>query len=897
MNPDSLAGFASRVTDADPESRREALAALQEADEAAIGDELRALFAVAADADDSDHRHRALDVAYAVVEDALSSLDALPPALFASLTADETRIRASAVVRALNCSAATIEAALDADDPARRRAAAQYLQVVAVDETPFERLEALLADPDADVRAAAARALLRAIEREQCNDHFGVSQQSRDVLPSLIEATEDEGPRVRAAAAVAAGHVVLDEEVPSDRAATAARRLGRSLGDTDERVREDVTEFVDVHRPFEERAPVLVVLWYAVGVAEATVADTATPDTGGEEVEIPDRARVGGNYLPASDDPQCESAVEELIRLGWDPESPAPTAQRLIARIPDEYHEAVAASFDRIGDGVTRGVGVEHGATTLEAIAAAHPERTGEVVETLRECLPDESAAAPALASVATTAGRVDDVIADLRRTVETDPTPAAVDGLVTATGGGGTQSDVDALWQCADEVSHDRETRLTAASGVATLLERGAGSGGKVAAAGEPFTDLNALVDLLVSFLASPEEAERTEAATALGSIGAAETEAATPESADAAGVVDAFAASFGDGGDEEPLAVLAGAAPDRARDVVATLCSALSPGDDWRTLDRLDPVEEAIEVDPSVGTAAVADLAAAAQPWGTDRGRAKALDALAAVAESEPAAVADEVTSLTGLLTHRSERIRDAAATVVASVGAERPSAVPPSLRSLAETDRDDDRWPMGVLARDAPSVAEAAVDASLSASHWDGEAAARLLAQVGRTNRDVATDGTDWMADMLWGGVNVRSTASVVEALAPRDPSLAVRCVEPLAEHVTEGTPRWERGAAIEALAAVAEHRPEPVRVAVRNAVDRSLVAFRKDIYWQFEDDVEDLFAAAGLEADGSTGSNPAEDEGAPDDRDRGTNTTESGSDGGAAAFWETVDRYRR
>ncbi|MFC7195619.1 hypothetical protein ACFQL4_14935 [Halosimplex aquaticum] len=241
----------------------------------------------------------------------------------------------------------------------------------------------------------------------------------------------------------------------------------------------------------------------------------------------------------------------------------------------------------------------------------------------------------------------------------------------------------------------------------------------------------------------------------------------------------------------------MLAGAAPDRARAAVATLGAALSPGDDWRNFDRIDPVEAAIAVDPSVGTAAVADLAAAAQPWGIERGRAKALGALATVAESEPAAVADEAAAVAGLLTHRSERIRDAAATVVAAVGAETPESVPETLQSLAETDRGEDLWPMGVVARDAPAVAEAAVDASLSASHWDDEAIARLLAQVGRTNRDLATDGTDWIADLLWGSVEVQRIAPVVEALAPRDPSLAVRCVEPLAEHLTEGTPRWERG----------------------------------------------------------------------------------------------------
>lgn len=281
VSSDSLAGFAARVADAEPESRREALTALREADEAAIGAELHALFAVAVEADDPAHRRRALDVAYAVVENALSSLDALPPSLFAALSADETRFRAAAVVRGLNCSPSTVTDALDADDPGRRRVAAQYLRVVEIEDPPIDRLEALLGDPEVDVRAAAAKALLRAIEREQCNDDVSVAARYRDALAALIEATGDDDPRVRAVAAVAAGHVVvLDEEVPADRAATAARRLGRAVGDADERVRKDVREFVGLHSPFEERAPPSVALWYAVGLAERSTADAETNTDG-----------------------------------------------------------------------------------------------------------------------------------------------------------------------------------------------------------------------------------------------------------------------------------------------------------------------------------------------------------------------------------------------------------------------------------------------------------------------------------------------------------------------------------------------------------------------------------------------------------------------------------------
>ncbi len=892
MTPDSLAGFASRVTDAAPESRREALTALRDADEAAVGAELHALFAVATEADDPDHRREALDVAYAVIEDALSSLDALPPSLFAALSAEETRFRAAAVARALNCSRSTVESALDAEDPARRRAAAQYLRTVEVEDPPVRRLESLLADPEADVRAAAATALLRAIEREQCNDDAAIAQRYRDALPPLVEATEDDDSRVRAAATVAAGHVVvLDDEIPADRAVTAARRLGRAVVDADERVREGAREFVGVHDPFEERAPALVVLWYAVGLAERSATDV-----GNEIDEIPDSLRVEGRYLPLSGAPQSEAAVAELIRLGWDPETAAPTAQRLVARIAGEYRESVASAFDRVSDGITAGIGVGHGATVLEAVAAQDTELADAAIETLRECLPDESVAAPALADLATEAGRIEEVSADIRETVAVNPTPAAVEALVTATGEDGTLTDRDALWRCAVDESRDRETRLAAANGVATLLRRGGGAEADGAAGGREaaLDGVDALVDLLASFLASREESRRTTAATALGAIGSAETPALTPERSDTAAILDAFAASAADGdadaADEEPLAVLAGAAPDRARAAVATLGAALSPGDDWRNFDRIDPVEAAIAVDPSVGTAAVADLAAAAQPWGIERGRAKALDALATVAESEPAAVADEAAAVAGLLTHRSERIRDAAATVVAAVGAETPESVPETLQSLAETDRGEDLWPMGVVARDAPAVAEAAVDASLSASHWDDEAIARLLAQVGRTNRDLATDGTDWIADLLWGSVEVQRIAPVVEALAPRDPSLAVRCVEPLAEHLTEGTPRWERGASIRALAAVAEHRPEPVRVAARGAVDRSLVALREDVYWQFDDDVDELFAAAGIDAGGETDESDAES-------DRGEGDAEPVDDVDPAAFWATVDRYRR
>lgn len=526
-------------------------------------------------------------------------------------------------------------------------------------------------------------------------------------------------------------------------------------------------------------------------------------------------------------------------------------------------------------------------------------------METLRGCLPDESAAAPALADLATEVGRVGEVVVDIRESVATDPTPAAVEALVTAVGQNGTRNDLDALWRCAADDSRADETRLAAAEGTATLLERGVateerGSDGDGEGNGNTrFGGADALVDLLASFLSSPDESRRTAAATALGAVGAAETPAATPERSDAAAIADVFApnAPRADEGadDEEPLAVLAEAAPNRARDAVATLCSGLSPGDDWRNYDRVAPVEEAIAVDPSVGTAAVADLAEAAQPWGIERGRAKALDALATVAESEPAAVADEAAALAGLLTHRSERIRDAAATVVAAVGAEDPAAVPASLRLLAETDREDDRWPMGVVARDAPSVAEAAVDASLSVSHWDDEAIARLLAQVGRTNRDLATDGTDWLADLLWGSVEAQRIAPVVEALADRDPALAVRCVEPLARYLTEGTPCWERGNAIQALAAVTEHRPEPVRVAVRGAVDRPLAAVRDGVYWQFDDDIDALFAAAGIDA----GSEAAESDEETDEREAETNErgAETADDVDPAAFWATVDRYRR
>ncbi|QLH84217.1 hypothetical protein [Halosimplex pelagicum] len=834
-----VVGFAERVTGTTPDDRAAALAALREESPDALGAGLSALFRTAATADDPSDRRLALDAAYPVVAEVLASLDELPPALFAALDDEATRLHAAAVVRELDPRAETVRSALSAAEPARRAAAARYLEVVGRDDPLVEALEAALTDEAADVRAAAAGALCRAIERSQCNSDTTVPERLRATVPALADAaTADPDPRVRRDAAVAVGSVVMiDDEVATETVATGARAFGRAVLDDDERVRSAVLGVVDAQSDLAFRVPDPAVRLYAVGLAEAATEDAPAPE----------RARVDADAVAKRSAELPGSAVADLVERGWEAASPSPYARDLVAALATERPDAVAERAGRIRDGVERGVGVGAGARALDAVEPADGTAVDATFAALRGSLSSAPEAAPSVAERALDAGRADEVAEAVRRAVVAEPSPDAVEALVTLSAGsdGGTAA---TLFDLATDDAVDDDARLAAASGCATLLWRG----------DDPAVDATALVDVLAGFLATPDDGRRSTAADALAAVGRG---AADPDPA---------AAAFADGGaaeDDEPLAVLAEAAPSQAATVIEALVDGLVPGEGRNNTERLNPVVAAVDADPAVGTSALPSLLTAMGVTGADVGfaRVTAAEILETVATAEPAAVVPLAGDLPVLLADGCPSVRTAGAAALAAAGDADPDAVPERLRALSRVDRDDERWPMGVVVRDAPKLAERALADTLSFRPRDETETAEFVASIARSDRELATDAVEWVRDLLWAGVEVKSAAEFVGALAERDADLAARCAEAVAANVDAETPRWERRAAIRALAAVAEQRPEVVRAAFDGAVDESPAAYREAIFWQFEDDVDELFDAAGIGR--SAGSGTATD-GRPD-----------------------------
>lgn len=259
-------------------------------------------------ASDPDRRRRAVDQLSVLVTEEGVTADAWP-ALFEAIEDDVTKWAAGAVARSLRVTADDVRRALTADDPSKRWAGARLCEIRGLDNWPTAPLRRRLSDPDARVRAAAARAFERCAIPE-------FADFPADAAGALVAATRDDDPDVRAAATLAAVRFAFDHEVGDP--AAAAEAFARAAFDEDPVVRERLVEYVETNR--EELAhylPDAVVEELVVALPSRDAeTDAAPPDF------VEPLLGYASRWLPET----VEPALAELVALGWKRDSPVARA-------------------------------------------------------------------------------------------------------------------------------------------------------------------------------------------------------------------------------------------------------------------------------------------------------------------------------------------------------------------------------------------------------------------------------------------------------------------------------------------------------------------------------------------------------------------------------------------
>ncbi|MCT9097787.1 HEAT repeat domain-containing protein [Haloarchaeobius sp. HME9146] len=139
---------------------------------------------------------------------------------------------------------------------------------------------------------------------------------------------------------------------------------------------------------------------------------------------------------------------------------------------------------------------------------------------------------------------------------------------------------------------------------------------------------------------------------------------------------------------------------------------------------------------------------------------GQRLALKGLAAVAEYDPDAVAELADVVADCLPNPHPSGREAAAAFLVAVGEDRPAAIPEAGRSLLSVDdTDDPAWPLGIVARDAPSFVDSfladELDSVFDASKGDQRRFGSLLGEVVADGAAVGVDAVDSLVDVLETG----------------------------------------------------------------------------------------------------------------------------------------------
>lgn len=300
--------------------------------------------------DDPDRRRTTAEQLYVLVSER-DRAPGLDRRLFAALDDEATRWGAGATGRAMDPPTDAVRAALTDDDPARRRAAARYclLDGPHLDGLPADELRLRLADPDASVRAVAARAFARAALGEHADP-------PADAFADLLAATEDPVAEVRGPASVAVARYAFDEGVGDPE--RAAEVVARGAFDADAGVRERVVGYAERHNLEEDLAHRLP------DPAVDPLLDGLVAADAGSDVEAPGYVERILAYAGRGWPEVVEPRLDELVATGWRDEDRSAVARAAVAAYADGFEwtddEEVERRRERLR-GVLNEAGVDPG--------------------------------------------------------------------------------------------------------------------------------------------------------------------------------------------------------------------------------------------------------------------------------------------------------------------------------------------------------------------------------------------------------------------------------------------------------------------------------------------------------------------------------------------------------
>lgn len=322
----------------------------------------------ALDADAPAERRVAAETLFVAVEAGTVSFDGLPVRLFDALDDDSARFGAAATVRELDVSPDRVRETLDDSDPTVRRAAARYF--ACCDWSGEETTRALadaLSDADAGVRAAAANALRRRVERHGSRKGRDAPPAPVGATPTLLEAARDDDPRVRADATLAAVQLAIYDG-SGDHAEAAVEAFAAAATDANETVREHVVDFCDVEvERLAEAAP--------DGASTRLVGALAEAESKGSDVHR--WVTLTAMHTPRYEADLVRPILDDLVELGWRADAKSAFAREAVTTMAEEARndfssvspQHFAPVVDPLMDAIREGVAVEAGVEVLRTVA------------------------------------------------------------------------------------------------------------------------------------------------------------------------------------------------------------------------------------------------------------------------------------------------------------------------------------------------------------------------------------------------------------------------------------------------------------------------------------------------------------------------------------------------
>ena len=348
-------------------STREGATASPEGGDSVASARVTELVGALASAGPTERRAVAEKLFVAVERDAVS-FTGLPIPVLDALDDPETRFAAAATVREIETASGGVRKVLASGSPDQRRAAARYFACCDwADEETTRTLADALDDSDTDVRAAAANALRRRVERHGSRERRDAPPAPVGATPDLLDAARDDDPRVRADATLAAVQLAIYDGA-DDYATAAVESFAAAATDADETVRERVVDFCDVEvERLAEAAPDEASTRLVGALAEA--------ESRGSDV---DRwVTLTAMHVPRYQADLVRPILDDLVELGWRADAKSAFAREAVTTMAEEARTDFSAAsprdfapvVDPLVDAVREGVAVESAVEVLRTVA------------------------------------------------------------------------------------------------------------------------------------------------------------------------------------------------------------------------------------------------------------------------------------------------------------------------------------------------------------------------------------------------------------------------------------------------------------------------------------------------------------------------------------------------